>query len=101
MNDETQAQCCEVCDNGDGQCAYPQYGVGPHICFHQIPGAKIGESVPLEPAKWPANFVPDPDTQEEGSHACLGIYTHCLNCGRGDPPALTNDLNSITMSIPA
>lgn len=68
--------CCEQCDDGDGNCIYPFYGVAPHICHWKI-GTPIGQSVLLPKEQWPENFRPDQEVDG------LGVYTHCLNCGRG------------------
>lgn len=72
---------CEMCLDPDGEPGYPQYGVGPHICFHMIPGAVIGQSKPLPPDQWPANYREDPESPG------MGVYW-CPNCGHGKPAEL-------------
>jgi hypothetical protein len=72
------AHCCEQCDDGDGNCAFPYYGVAPHT--HALPTPThptdwIGSTRPLPRDQWPANFTPDDDSKE------CGTYTHCLHCG--------------------
>lgn len=67
------ANSCPDCNDGDGGCIYPWYGVAPH----RHADGPIIDSTRIEPkAKWPANFVED--DEEPG----LGTYTHCLSCGR-------------------
>ena len=58
---------CEYCDDGNGECVFPYYGLGPHTHKDGILGSTefTGEI--------PENFSPDDDG--------LGVYTHCLNCG--------------------
>lgn len=58
---------CEYCDDGNGECVFPYYGLGPHTHKDGILGSTefTGEI--------PENFSPDGDG--------LGVYTHCLNCG--------------------
>lgn len=71
--------CCSSCDDGEGECAYPYYGVAPHECYYKKRGGfdnPLGTST-LEPkSKWPDNFVED--SQAPG----CGVYTHCQECGR-------------------
>jgi len=65
--------CCEHCNNGEGECAYPWYGMAPHK--HE--GKQmVGSTVVDDKSEWPENF--DEDCEMEG----LGTYTHCLHCGR-------------------
>jgi hypothetical protein len=68
------AECCEQCDDGNGHCAFPYYGVAPHV---HAPGPILGSTRMLGPESWPANFAPD----AEEDNTC-GTYTHCLACGR-------------------
>ena len=72
------ARCCAQCDDGDGNCAYPYYGVAPHT--HALPTPThptdwIGSTRLLPRDQWPTNFRPDDDSDE------CGTYTHCLHCG--------------------
>jgi hypothetical protein len=72
------AASCAMCTDPDGEPCFPTYGVAPHICFMQIPGAKPGESQPVPREQWPANFREDP--------ACPGLGTYwCPHCGSGKP----------------
>lgn len=72
---------CEFCDDGDGHCVYPIYGVAPHT--HDItlgePLSFIGSTRLLPREQWPANFREDPDC------AGLGTYLRCEKCGDGEP----------------
>ena len=69
---------CEMCINEDGEPIFPSYGPAPHTCFHRIPGASLGESIPQNRSEWPTNFKEDPD--------CTGLGTYwCPSCGRGKP----------------
>jgi hypothetical protein len=76
-NKTAAAKCCEHCDDGDGNCAYPYYGVAPHT---HAPGPMLGSTRMLGPESWPANFTPD-----AGEDNTCGTYTHCLSCGRPKP----------------
>lgn len=75
---------CNECDDGDGGCIYPMYGVGPHVCFYKIEGAVLGESKPIDRDKWPANFIEYDECKQDAHSPACGIYTHCLNCGDGE-----------------
>ena len=69
--------CCEVCDDGTGDCAYPMYGLAPHKHNLQKTGGTIIGSTEIEPKEsWPDNFIEDPE-----SPGC-GIYAECPGCGR-------------------
>lgn len=70
---------CEHCHDGDGHCDYPMYGLAPH---DHVGKRMIGSTVIRPKSEWPANFREDPDAP-----GC-GVYTHCLKCGRGEPPAV-------------
>lgn len=69
---------CPQCADTDGSSFMPSYGPAPHTCFWQIPGATLGESVPLPQEDWPPGFDPDPE--------CPGLGTYwCVHCGEGRP----------------
>lgn len=68
------AKPCIYCDDGDGLCVFPYYGVGPH---KHVGTEVMGSTVALPSESWPENYREDPD--EPG----LGTYTHCLHCGAG------------------
>lgn len=58
---------------------YPQYGVGPHICYHKKPGGfsnPLGTSELIPESEWPSNYVEDPDAPG------LGVY-FCPLCKKG------------------
>jgi hypothetical protein len=74
---------CELCDDGDGLCVFPYYGVAPHTCFFKIEGAVPGQSVEAPESEWPANFVLDPEAGQFTGYPRCGTYTHCLACGDG------------------
>ena len=78
--------CCEYCDNGDGNCIFPQYGVAPHTLM--CDGVSVG-SVLDDKETWPENFKADPDAPMQGT------YTHCLECGC---PNEANELASVSGS---
>lgn len=60
---------CKTCEDGP----YPNYGVGPHMCFFKLPGKTIGESVQKPKEEWPDNYTEDPECPG------LGIWT-CPDC---------------------
>lgn len=64
---------CEYCTDPSGDVLLPIYGVGPHTCFYKIPGAVIGQSVPLPKSEWPSHYVEDPDYPGQGMWYC----EHC------------------------
>lgn len=67
---------CKECDDGDGICVYPLYGLAPHIHRRDREGQIIiGGTIIDAPETWPSNF--DEDKEAPG----CGVYTHCLNCG--------------------
>lgn len=73
--------CCDHCNDGDGNCVFPYYGVAPHVCFHKLEGGfknPIGSSELLPKSEWPSNF------KEDEEAAGLGVYTHCLECSMPD-----------------
>jgi len=65
---------CEICDDGEGGCVFPYYGVAPHT--HR-PGPMEGSTLVLEKCEWPDNFAEDPEAPG------LGTYTNCPLCGKG------------------
>ena len=75
---------CKYCDDGHGHSVYPYYGVAPHQC-HDF--KSIGSATELPRSEWPENFRPDPDAMSkgEGTYPGCGVYTHCLQCGEGEP----------------
>lgn len=70
---------CEMCDDGDGRCVFPYYGVAPHT---HAAGPMLGSTRLLPREDWPANFTED--AEEPG----LGTYTHCPHCGMPGRAAL-------------
>lgn len=69
---------CEICDDSEGQCVFPYYGLAPHT--HK-PGPMIGSTVVDDKATWPENFTEDPEWPG------MGTYTHCPLCGSpGEKP---------------
>lgn len=74
------AKCCEHCDDGDGICVFPYYGVAPHT--HDFAGNWIGSTRVLPKGEWGDNFREDPDCE-----GC-GVYMRCPHCGRGEPHAV-------------
>lgn len=65
--------CCEHCNDGEGNCAYPIYGLSPH---KHIGEQMIGSTVIDDKETWPDNFQEGPEAP-----GC-GTWTHCLSCGR-------------------
>ena len=68
---------CAQCDDGDGVCVFPYFGVAPHI---HAGGNEMGVgSTQLMPrAMWGGNFREDPDSRGQG------IYLRCPHCGAGE-----------------
>ncbi|AZS49308.1 hypothetical protein DM558_00290 [Entomomonas moraniae] len=66
---------CKYCTLQDGECAYPYYGVAPHVGFH-IPNDITSGINFLPSGYYPKNFKPDLDVDGK-----CGTYTHCLHCG--------------------
>ena len=66
---------CLRCDDGEGGCMFPIYGLAPHGHDLSRTGSIIGSTVTLPREKWPENFHEDED--EPG----LGMFTHCPVCG--------------------
>ncbi len=66
---------CEYCNDGDGVCVFPYYGVAPHThatCDTTVPAIS---TVLMPKSEWPDNFTEDPEVPG------LGTYTHCPHCG--------------------
>ena len=74
-----EPQCCEHCDDGDGHCVFPYYGVAPHT--HDTSQGWIGSTRLLPSDQWGDNFREDPDCEGHG------VYLRCEKCGRGEQPA--------------
>jgi hypothetical protein len=80
---------CELCDDSEGVCVFPYYGVAPHVHdvtgreSHADPMAIMGSTRVLPKSEWPSNFQEDPECPG------LGTYTHCPRCGDGARPALS------------
>jgi hypothetical protein len=70
---------CPQCDDGDGHCVFPYYGMGPHK--HHLTKADrnawIGSTIELPQSEWPDNYCEDAEVPG------LGTYTHCPHCGCG------------------
>ena len=82
---------CEFCDDGEGHCVYPYYGVAPHT--HEFPKewmsdpmAVIGSTRVLPREQWPNNFREDADC------AGCGVYLRCNKCGDGESAATPNSV---------
>lgn len=72
-------QSCGSCDDGDGGCIYPYYGLAPHTHAGVTgdPKSFFGSTRMLPKAEYPENFSEDPE--QPG----MGTFTHCLHCGAG------------------
>lgn len=66
---------CEHCNDGDGFCVFPFYGVAPHV---HVDGEWIGSTQLLPREQWGNNFEEDPDCPG------LGTYLRCPHCGDGE-----------------
>ncbi|WP_151812571.1 hypothetical protein [Acinetobacter bereziniae] len=64
MIEREPRECCEYCDDGSGQSAFPYYGLAPHK--HSI------DSTDFVKGEYPENFSPEDDG--------AGVWTHCLEC---------------------
>lgn len=74
---------CPVCDDGEGSCVFPYYGVAPHAHAFTNPDSHmgwIGSTRVLPKDQWPENFEEDPDCPGCGS------YLYCPACGAGEKP---------------
>lgn len=77
---QAMRECCDMCDDGDGHCVFPYYGVAPHI--HAGGDERgIGSTQLLPRAMWGNNFRQDPESPGQG------VYMRCPHCGRGERPA--------------
>lgn len=75
---------CETCDDGEGGCVFPYYGVAPHVCGFKRGLPALGSSVQLPEDEWPENFEPDPDAPPgPNGYPGFGVYTNCPICGAG------------------
>lgn len=71
------ARYCPECDDGDGNCAFPYYGVAPHNHERSAAGWITTKIKPRD--EWTLDFREDPD--EPG----CGTYLRCPYCGSGEP----------------
>jgi hypothetical protein len=77
---------CVLCDDGDGHCVFPYYGIAPHI--HDTTGretandpwAILGSTRLLPRDQWGPNFREDPESKGQG------VYLRCPSCGCGELP---------------
>lgn len=78
-NAAEKKKCCQHCDDGDGDCFFPHYGVAPHAHYMDpdLPGDFVGTTKLFPKDQWPANFKEDPEAP-----GC-GTYTFCPMCGQG------------------
>lgn len=60
--DDAPSTCCIHCNDGDGECVFPYFGLAPH-----------SHSPDQPKPEYPSNYC---DT--DGGQ---GVYTHCLVCG--------------------
>lgn len=74
-------ECCDMCDDGDGHCVFPYYGVAPHTHEQSHPADWLGSTRLLPKDKWGDNFREDPESPGQG------VYMRCPHCGRGDRPS--------------
>lgn len=77
----SEALCCPECDDGDGNCVYPYYGVAPHIHEQSHPADWLGSTRLLPKDKWGDNFREDQESPGQG------VYMRCKHCGRGEKPS--------------
>ncbi len=78
MNSQSEKQCCEHCDDGDGFSVYPYYGIAPHV--HDLADGWFVSTRLLPKEAWGDNFREDPDCNGHG------VYLRCPECGRGEQP---------------
>ena len=70
------AKCCGHCNDGDGLCIFPYYGVAPHT--HDNSEGWIGSTRTLPREQWGDNFREDPDVEGHG------VFMRCEHCGNGE-----------------
>jgi hypothetical protein len=70
---------CDHCNDGDGNCVFPYYGVAPHV---HAGGDElgIGSTQLLPRAMWGSNFREDPECPGQG------VFMRCPQCGNGEQP---------------
>lgn len=69
---------CDYCTDKDGNCFFPQYGVGPHKHegMTDDPKSYLGSTVYLPKEEWPDNYKEDEE--------CPGLGAYwCPKCGEG------------------
>ena len=76
LGGEIAAQCCPHCDDSDGLCVFPYYGVAPHT--HDLIGGWVGSTRVLPKSEWGDNFREDPECEGQGT------YLRCPHCGAGE-----------------
>ena len=75
--DQNDALCCAECDDGDGNCVFPYYGVAPHTHEAAYPAEWLGSTRLLPRDQWGGNFREDEDAPGHGT------YLRCGGCGGG------------------
>lgn len=61
----SEALCCPECDDGDGNCVFPHYGVAPHTHALPTPAHPTdwrGSTQLLPRDQWGGNFREDEDS---------------------------------------
>lgn len=78
MSDSELLCCCDDCNDGDGNCVFPYYGLAPHSHGgKEFEGSAVVGSTELKPkSQWTENFFEDAEVPG------LGTYGHCLTCNR-------------------
>ena len=66
---------CDFCDDREGGCCFPHYGLAPHWHDLSKTGSILGSTVIDPKETWPENFDEDPEAPG------LGTYAHCPKCG--------------------
>ncbi len=72
--------CCDCCNDGDGHCVYPYYGLAPRKHDLSKTGSILGSTVIDNKSEWPEHFAEDWEAK-----GC-GTYAHCLECNRPNKP---------------
>lgn len=72
---------CDHCDDGDGHCVFPYYGVAPHTHTATHPADWLGSTKLLPRDQWGDNFREDPECPGQG------VYMRCPKCCRGEKAA--------------